>query len=136
MTGDAYTTDAVGMLRYLVDELGDEADDVFQRAEQNECVIEIPSIAAAEVLYRIEDGGTVKGHELTASAKEVAEGYATFLPVTVVGTDTEQLAEMVGLSDALTLHDAMVVANHRIRETEAVVTTDTEMDEAGVDVVW
>ena len=133
---ETYTTDAVGILRYLVDELGDDADAVFRRAEENDCVIELPSVAAAEVLYRIDDGGAVKGHELTASAEEVAEGYATFLPVTVVGTDVEQLGEMTRLPDGLTLHDVVVVASHCVRETKAVLTTDTEIDETGVDVVW
>jgi len=133
---ETYTVDAVGMLRYLVDELGDDADAVFRKAEKNDCVVEIPSIAAAEILYRVDDGGTVKGHKLTASAEEVAEGYATFLPVTVVGTDVEQLREMTRLPDSLTLHDAIVVASHRARGTKAVVTTDTEMDDAGVEVVW
>jgi len=131
-----YTTDAVGFIRYLVGELGREADRLYSLAERGEAVIELPAIAASEALYRIQKGHPSKGVELSGSAEDVVAGLRSFLPVVLVETTTDDLQHVARARGTFSLHDAMVVASHRSRETEAVITTDTEIGEKGVPVVW
>lgn len=131
-----YTTDVVGFLRYLVGELGSEADRLYSLAERGEVVVELPAIAAAETLYRIQKGHPSKGTSLPGSAEDVVAGLGSFLPVTLVETTLDELQHVADARGTFSLHDAMVVASHRARETEAVITTDTAIDERGVTVVW
>jgi len=131
-----YTTDAVGFIRYLVDKLGSEADTLYSQAERGEIVIELPGIAAAETLYRVQKGHPAKGVSLPGTAEDVVAGIRSFLPVTVVETTLDDLDHVATARGTFSLHDAMIVASHRTRETEAVVTTDTTIDNEGVTVVW
>jgi len=131
-----YTTDAVGFVRYLVNELGKEADRIYSRAERGEVVVELPGIAASETLYRIQKGHPANGVSLPGTAEDVVAGIRNFLPVTLVETTVEDLDLVASSRGSLSLHDAMIVASHRTRETEAVITTDTDIDEYGATVVW
>jgi predicted nucleic acid-binding protein len=131
-----YTTDGVGFIRYLVDELGSEADDLYSQAEHGEIVMELPAIAATEALYRIQKGHPAKGVTLPGTAEDVVTGIKSFLPVTVVETTLEDLDHVAVSRGTFSLHDAMIVASHRTRNTEAVVTTDTNIDDEGISVVW
>jgi hypothetical protein len=133
---ERYTTDAVGFIRYLVDELGPESDALFADAEDGNVVIELPTIAATETVYRIQKGHPAKGVELPGTAEDVVAGLRSFLPVTLVETTAADLEHVAVSRGTFSLHDAMVVASHRTRETEAVITTDTTMDDEGVPVVW
>jgi hypothetical protein len=91
-----YTTDAVGFVRYLVDELGEEADRLYSRAERGEVVVELPGIAAAETLYRIQKDHPAKGVSLPGTAQDVAAGIRSFLPVTLVETTADNLDLVAG----------------------------------------
>lgn len=133
---ERYTTDAVGFIRYLVDELGPESDALFADAEDGNVVIELPTIAATETLYRIQKGHPAKGVELPGTAEDVVAGLRSFLPVTLIETTTADLGHVAVSRGTFSLHDAMVVASHRTRDTEAVITTDTVIDDEGVAVVW
>ena len=99
-------------------------------------MIELPSIAVVETLYRVEKGHDLHGKALTATPDEVVHGLETFLPVAVVETGFEEFRRIPDLVADLLIHDAMIVASHRARETEGMVTTDTEMDAVGVPVIW
>jgi predicted nucleic acid-binding protein len=131
-----YTTDAVGFIRYLVDELGDEADRLYSLAEQGEIVVELPQIAASGVLYRVQKGHPAKGTPLPGTATDIVAGLRSFLPVTLVETTIEDQQHVATARGTYSLHDAMVVASHRTRDTEAIITTDTDINETGVSVIW
>ena len=133
---DRYTTDAVGFLPYLVDDLGSAANACYRRAERNDRVIELPAIAAIETLYRVERGHDLRGKAPTGTSEQVIEGLEAFLPVTVVETGFEEIRLIPDLVADLSIHDAMIVASHRTRGTEGVITTDTEIDDLGVSVIW
>ncbi|WP_139203458.1 hypothetical protein [Halorientalis persicus] len=119
-----------------MDELGSEADRLYALAEQSEIVIELPAIAAAETLYRVQKGHPAKGVELPGAPDDIVAGLRSFLPVSVVETTVDDLQYVAGSRGTFSLHDAMIVASYRTRETEAVITTDTDIDEQGVPVVW
>lgn len=133
---DVYTTDAVGFIRYLVDQLPNEADAVFRRAEAGETVIQLPTIAAVETMYRIDKREQIKGVPLSISPKDVIDGIESYLPVTVVKSGLEDLTAISPLISDLSIHDAMIVASHEVHETDGIITSDTEIRELDPPIVW
>jgi hypothetical protein len=123
---DTYTVDASAVLVYLVDALPPAADDVFARAEAGEAVLELPAMAAVETLYRAAKGVTVRGTTLSVDPADLRDGFDTFLPVTVVDDRDSLLDAVVPLMEPFPnqMHDAMILASHRDRDTDAVVTAD------------
>ena len=134
---DSYTVDASAVLVYLVDALPSAAADVFSRAEAGEAVLELPAMAAVETLYRAAKGVSVRGTRLSVDPADLRAGLDTFLPVTVVDDRDPLLGELVPLVDPFPnqMHDAMILASHRDRDTDAVVTADdTRADHA--ETIW
>ncbi|MGQ4874779.1 MAG: hypothetical protein ACP6IY_11985, partial [Promethearchaeia archaeon] len=58
---DLYIVDAVAFLAYLIDKLPKNADEIFNRAENNEVKLLLPSIVLGEVLYTIYKGRKIFG---------------------------------------------------------------------------
>ena len=48
----------------------------------------------------------------------------------------EEIAEYTQVVNEFSIHDGLVVVSHRVAGTEAVITTDGVIDEAGIDTVW
>lgn len=129
-----YTVDGVAMSRYLVDQLPDGADEVFHRAEQGADVLEAPTVAVGEAIWTVVNKGTIAGVEIDTTANAVLRGLVNDGPVQVASADEQDLAVAGSLIDHHTLHDALLIANHRVRGTEAIVTNDEEF--AGENTVW
>ena len=132
----AYTADAVALLVYLVDGLPDGADRVFAEAEAGETVVQVPSTAFAETLYSVSRDKDVRGTRLNASPDEVREALLANGPVSLVPIGEADLAEYADLLSEFSIHDALVVASHRARGTDAVVTSDRVISDVGVPTVW
>jgi predicted nucleic acid-binding protein len=115
-----YTADGVAMARYLVDRLPSAADDVFRRAEQGVDVIESPPVAVSETIW----AGTIADIEVETTPNAVLRGLVTDGPVQIAPVDEHDLAAYGSLLDHHTLHDALLIANHRVRDTEAIITSD------------
>lgn len=129
-----YTVDAVAMSRYLVDRLPTGADEVFTRAEQGIDVLEAPTITVSETIWAAVNKGVVAGVEVETTPNAVLRGLVTDGPVSIAPTDEQDLAVFGSLGANFTLHDALLIANHRVRDTEAIVTNDPEF--ATEDTVW
>lgn len=129
-----YTVDAVAMGRYLVDELPPTADDVFRRAENGIDVLEAPSVTVSEAIYTVVRKGTIAGVEAETTPNAVLRGLVNEGPIRVASADEQDLAVFGSLLDHHTLHDGLLIANHRVRGTEAIVTNDEEF--AGESTVW
>ena len=129
-----YTVDGVAMARYLVDRLPTAADDVFERAEQGIDVIEAPTVAVSEAIWTAVNKGTIAGVDVETTPNAVLRGLVNDGPVQVAPTDEQDLAVYGSLLDHHTLHDALLIANHRVRGTEAIVTNDDAF--AADDTVW
>lgn len=121
-----YTVDAVAMSRYLVDELPAAADEVFERAENGIDVHEAPSVTVSEAVYTVAQKGSIAGVEVETTPNAVLRGLVNDGPVRVAPADEQDLAVFGSLVDHHTLHDALLIANHRVRGTEAIVTNDEE----------
>ena len=131
-----YTADAVALLCYLVDSLPDAADRVFAEAEAGESVIQAPSTALAEVLYSVSRDREVRGVRLAGTPDETRRGLLSNGPVSLAPVAEAELAEFAEIVDALSIQDALIVASHRARNTEAVITSDGVIREAGVATIW
>ncbi|MFC6614877.1 hypothetical protein ACFQAS_07890 [Halopenitus salinus] len=129
-----YTVDGVAMARYLVDRLPSAADEIFTRAEQGVDVVEAPTIAISEAIWTAVNNGEIAGVEVDTTPNAVLRGLVNDGPVRVAPTDEQDLAVFGSLLDHYTLHDALLIANHRVRGTEAIVTKDREF--SGEDTVW
>jgi predicted nucleic acid-binding protein len=129
-----YTVDGVATSRYLVDQLPPGADEVFERAEQGADVLEAPTVSVGEAIWTVVNKDTIAGVAVDTTANAVLRGLVNDGPVQVASADEQDLAVAGSLIDHHTLHDALLIANHRVRGTEAIVTNDEEF--AGENTVW
>lgn len=132
----AYTADAVALLIYIVDSLPDTADRVFAEAEAGETVINAPSTALAEVFYAISREKDVGGVRLDGSPEEARQALVANGPVSVTPIAEHELAEYVQVIDDFNIHDGPVVTSHYAQVSEAVITSDHVIRDAGVSTVW
>ncbi|WP_423996329.1 hypothetical protein [Halorubrum trapanicum] len=119
-----YTVDGVAMARYLVDSLPPAADDAFERAERGVDIVEAPTVAVSEAIWTAVNKGSIAGVEVDTTPNAVLRGLVTDGPVRIAPSDDHDLAVYGSLIDQYTLHDALLIANHRVRGTEAIVTND------------
>lgn len=131
-----YTADAVALLVYLVDSLPNRADRVFADAEAGESVIQAPSTALAEVIYAVSRDKDVRGIQLVGSSEEARQALLANGPVSVAPVTERELTEYVRVVDALNIHDGLIVASHNANDTEAVITSDSAIKDAGVTAIW
>lgn len=131
-----YTADAVSILCYLVDALPERADRIFTEAEAGETVIQAPSTALAEALYSVLRDKDVRGFRLAGTPEEARHALVGDGPVSVAPIGDEELVAYAQIAAEFGIHDALVVASHRVRETDAVITTDSVVRDAGVTTVW
>ena len=131
-----FTADAVALLVYLVDALPERTDRIFAKAEAGETVVQAPSTALAEVLYSVSRDKDVRGVQLTGSPAVAREALVENGPVSLAPIGDAELVEYARIVDEYTIHDALIVASHRVRETEVVLTTDGSIADSGVDTVW
>jgi predicted nucleic acid-binding protein len=129
-----YTVDAVAMSRYLVDGLPSTADEIFARAEGGVDVLEAPTLTVAEAVWTATQKESIAGVTVGTTPNAVFRGLVTDGPLTVAPTDQQDLAVFGSLLDQHTLHDALLIANHRVRGTDAVVTNDAAFE--GESTVW
>ncbi|NLV08355.1 hypothetical protein GOC74_00140 [Halomicrobium mukohataei] len=121
-----YTADGVAMARYLVDQLPPAADEVFERAEQGVDVIEAPTTAVTEAIWTAVNKEDIAGVTVDTTPNAVLRGLVNDGPVQVASADEQDLAVCGSLIDHHTMHDALLIANHRVRGTEAILTNDRE----------
>lgn len=129
-----YTVDGVAMARYLVDRLPPAADTVFERAEKGADVLEAPTVTVSEAIWTALNKGAIAGVEVDTTPNAVLRGLVNDGPVQIAPTDEQDLAVYGSLIDHHTLHDALIIANHRVRGTDAIVTSDEEF--AAEQTVW
>ncbi|WP_101295724.1 PIN domain-containing protein [Halegenticoccus soli] len=131
-----YTADAVALLVYLVDALPRGADRAFAEAEAGETVIQAPATVLAEVLYSVSRDKDVRGVTLTGTPAAARRALVADGPVSLTPVGDEELAELAGIVHEFSIHDAFVVASHRARGTDAIITTDGAVRDAGVETIW
>lgn len=131
-----YTADAVALLSYLVDALPSRADQIFAEAEAGESIIYAPSTALAEVLYAVSRDKNVRGVSLVGTPEDARNALVSNGPVSVTPVGDDELREYTAVIETFTIHDGMIVASHRANETEAILTSDGVIAEAGYRTCW
>lgn len=131
-----HTADAVALLNYLVDSLPRQAGRIFAGVEASEAVIQAPSTALAEVLYAVAHDTDVRGITLTGTPEATRRALVGEGPIALAPVDDAELVEYTRIVDEVSAHDGMIVANHRARETDAVITTDRAIRDCGIETVW
>ncbi len=131
-----YTADAVSLLAYLVDALPPRTDRIFAAAEASETVIQTPSTALGETLYSVSRDKDVRGVTLSGTPDEALRALLTNGPVSLTPFEETDITEYARVIEQFSIHDAFVVASHRARETDAILTTDTVIRESGIETVW
>lgn len=129
-----YVVDAVALLRYLVDELPDAADEVFTRAEQGIDVLRAPDVQVAEALYQVAHGGEVAGVELQGAPRETLRRLVTNGPVEIASIGEHELAVYASEIERYSMHDGLLAATHRVQNTKAIVSSDSAF--GAENIVW
>lgn len=132
-----YTADTNALLGYLVDVLPAAAENVFSQAERGTAVVEAPDVVFGEVFYRLRGGTDISGVDLDLTPAESWRSLHVNGPVNVASLDAASMSELIPLVEEYSLHDAMLVANHTARGTDAIVTRDPDLgDVRNVTTVW
>lgn len=131
-----YTADAVALLVYLVDGLPEHANRVFAEAEAGEAVIYTPGTALAEVLYSVSRDKDVGGVQLVGTPDDARQALLGNGPVSLAPVGDAELREYTRLVDEYSIHDGLIVASHRTRETDAIITTDSMIHGADIRTIW
>lgn len=122
-----YTADTNALLAYLVDVLPEAAEQAFSRAERGTAVVEAPDVVFGEVFYRLAGGTDVSGVDLDLTPAESWRSLHVNGPVTVASLDAASMTELLELVTDQSLHDAMLIAAHRTRGTDAIITRDPDI---------
>lgn len=133
---DAYTADAVALNHYLVGSLPPKARETFERAAAGTAVIRVPSTALAEVLYSAARDEIVSGVPLSVTPQQAFRIFTSTGPTTLAPVGVDELGAFASITEVLSIHDALVIATHRSRDTDGVITNDPEIEAFGVDTVW
>lgn len=125
-----YVADTHALAYYLADQLPEDADSIFQRAERERCSMVIPSIAVAELIYVFEQA---EGGSKIWEMFDNVEMYPSF-SITPLDQEVLRTVPEVKLTE---LHDRIIVGTAVKLEATALITKDTEITEAKmIDTIW
>ena len=77
----------------------------------------------------------MRGGTLTGTPAEARQALVENGPISVAPVGDAELTEHAQVIDGFSVHDALTVASHRVRDTEAVVTSDGVTRDAGDEVI-
>jgi predicted nucleic acid-binding protein len=134
---DAYTVDTVTVLRYAVGALPSPVRNLLGRAGTGQVELQVPAVVVSEAMYMAEANQSIKGHSLSMAASDVVDVVRNRMQGKVVDTTRDELQRIPELLSTWPsqMHDAMVVASHRARNTDGILTTDSKMN-AHSPTVW
>ena len=127
-----YVTDTHSFLWYLTNDsrLSKKANEIFEKAEQGENLIIIPTIVLIESLDVIEKKRIAYDFELVLSAVENNENFIIW------NLDIEVVTEVVKIKGIPELHDRVIVAIAKLWNA-GLITKDGEVTDAKeVSTVW
>ena len=77
----------------------------------------------------------MRGGTLTGTPAEARQALVENGPISVAPVGDAELTEHAQVIDGFSVHDALIVASHRARDTEAVGTSNGVTRDAGDEVV-
>ena len=73
---------------------------------------------------------------LTGTPEDARQALVGNGPISVAPVGDAELAEYAHLLSEFSIHDGLIVASHRAQETDAILTTDGGIDDAGYNTIW
>lgn len=137
----AYTVDSVALIHYLLDILPEQALAVVEEAEAGNARLEVPAIVLVETSYILQKRDEVRGIDVQdISDREDIEGVLGTIkrgsPIELVETGYDEVRGVAGQMASFPIHDAMIVASHENRNTEAVLTKEGTIVDSDVPTIW
>lgn len=132
---ETYTIDSVAFLAFITDSLPIKANEIFEKAENDEIVVILPSIALGEIIYTIlkkkEIFGKIIPLEKISSIFEIIrDSESIFLK----DMNLECWKNLLNIPIP-ELHDRMIVATHLTYQSKAIITNDHEISSV-TDTIW
>ncbi|MFW5934460.1 MAG: hypothetical protein ACOCQL_01270 [Halolamina sp.] len=72
---------------------------------------------------------------LTGAPEDARQALVGNGPVSLAPVDDSELVEYAQLVDEFSVHDGLIVASHRAQDTDAILTTDGVIRDAGYETV-
>lgn len=137
----SYTVDSVALIHYLLDILPERARAAVEDAESGDANLELPSIVLAETSYILRKREEIRGMSVEEVAepedvRSVLDAIERESPIELVRTDYGELRRLAERMDEFSIHDAMIVASHERRGTDAILTKDGVIADSDVPIVW
>jgi len=136
----SYTVDSVALIHYLLDILPDRALEVVQRAEDGDARLELPAIVLVETSYILKKRDDIRGMDVrdVSDEEDIEAVLATVergSPIELVETGYDEVGGVARRME-LSIHDAMIVASHESRNTEAILTKDGTIVDSDTPTIW
>lgn len=136
-----YTVDSVALIHYLLDILPEGAQDVVEEAERGEVALELPAIVLAETAYILRKRDEIRDESVSEvtepdDVRSVLDAIEHESPIDLVRTDHGELRYLAARMDEFSIHDAMIVASHESRGTNAILTKDGVIADSDVSTIW
>lgn len=137
----SYTVDSVALIHYLLDALPEQARTVVEKAENGDAKLELPAIVLAETSYVLKKRDEIRGtsvREISGSedVRSVLTSIERDSPLKLVQAEYDELRAVAARIDQFSIHDAMIVASHECRNTDAVLTKDGVIADSDVPTIW
>jgi hypothetical protein len=137
----SYTVDSVALIHYLLDILPEKTLAVVEEAEAGNARLEVPAIVLVETSYILQKRDEVRGIDVRdISGEEDIETVLTTIergsPVELVETGYDEVRHVASRMTSFSIHDAMIVASHENRNTDAVLTKDGTIVDSDVPTLW
>jgi len=132
---ESYTIDTVAFLAYLIDVLPPQSDEIFQRAENDELTLILPSIAVGEVIYTILKQKKVFENVIPLEKMSIIfEIIRDIKAITLMDMNLQCWMKLLTV-EIPELHDRMIVATHLTYKSKAILTNDPEI-ESVTKTIW
>lgn len=119
-TNPTYVVDSHILGAYLLDELPERSDRIFEEAEHEKATLIIPSIVVAELIYVYEKA------KLASKIWEMFEKLDTYPSFTIHPLD-ESLLKIIPEIKLAELHDRIIVATSIYTKAKALITKDQQI---------
>lgn len=124
------------MNRALVNELPEQVEAIFRRAEQDIDTVRTTPTQIAEVAFAFARNERVAGVKPAVDAREAVRTLLAG-PVDTPRLGRDVFLRLGPLFDVYSMHDAILVAAHKSQQTDGILTNDEEIRTYDGDaVVW
>ena len=127
-----FVTDAHSLIWHLIDDkrLGRDALSIFDKADNSEVIIIVPTIALAEIIHICEK------RKVGLKINEVIEKIHTSSNYIPCSLNMDVLEKSISLKNVSDIHDRLIVATTKMFKAK-LISKDEEIKKSGiVEMIW